>query len=227
MENPGLRTICKTALQLGECAGMNDVSAMTGIAGLLVLGAITPGPNNLIVLRMASLGGMRRALPAMAGVVLGGLLLLVIVALGGNALFTLFPVSSSILLWSGCAYLIVLALRWIAGSFRTPVGGNGEEAASRPHAGMPGLLWFQFANPKSWVLVTTSVSAASVGPASPARYAWLVALFVVLPSACLLFWAFLGSRLMRKLQGHVFRSRFERVMGVLLACSAAFLLIDT
>ena len=46
------------------------------VCGLLCVAAITPGPNNLVVLRASSQGGIRAALPAIAGIVLGGLLLL-------------------------------------------------------------------------------------------------------------------------------------------------------
>src|SRR5262249_33886110 len=49
------------------------VSAVAGVAGLVAIAAVTPGPNNFIVLRAASQAGIRGAWSAIAGVVLGGL----------------------------------------------------------------------------------------------------------------------------------------------------------
>src|SRR4051794_12356874 len=68
------------------------------------------GPNNFIVLRAAAAGGVRGALPAIAGIVLGS------VALAGTALAGIGPALTAHPRWrtavtiGGCAYLCLLGI---------------------------------------------------------------------------------------------------------------------
>jgi threonine/homoserine/homoserine lactone efflux protein len=98
--------------------------------GLLCVAAITPGPNNLVVLRAAGHAGLRGAIPAIVGIVCGGLLLLAVMALGAGAAFATHP---PLRRWAGAP-------------------------ATLP-AGTLGLIGFQFLNPKSWVIVLTVLAA--------------------------------------------------------------------
>lgn len=63
------------------------MTSLLAIAGLLFVAAGTPGPNNLVVMRTAAAAGFIGALPAVGGVVLGGLALLAVVATGVGAAF--------------------------------------------------------------------------------------------------------------------------------------------
>ena len=78
--------------------------------GLLCVAAITPGPNNLVVLRAAGHAGLRGALPAIVGIVCGGLLLLAVTALGAGAVLAAHP---PLRRWAGAIgalYLIWLGI---------------------------------------------------------------------------------------------------------------------
>jgi threonine/homoserine/homoserine lactone efflux protein len=196
------------------------METLLAVAGLITVGAITPGPNNLIVLRTAAKGGFPDALPAVAGIVLGGLGLLLLVAAGGAILFQLLPGLRLALALAGSMYLVWLGFRLIAGSFGPK---QDDESGLRLPAGLAGLAAFQLLNPKSWVLVLTAVAA--MPPSSPLVLLQLAGLFVVIPATCLLLWSSCGALMMRALANGSISSWFDRVMGGTLAASAAALVV--
>ncbi len=61
------------------------MEALIGAAGAIAAAALTPGPNNFVVMRTAARGGLAGALSAIAGVVLGSLALLAVVVAGAGA----------------------------------------------------------------------------------------------------------------------------------------------
>ena len=197
------------------------METLLAVAGAITVGAITPGPNNFIVLRTAAAQGLWGSLPAIAGIVLGGLGLLAIAAAGGAALFEALPGFRFALALAGCLYLTWLGFRLIAESF-SPAAAGPE--SGRLPAGVTGLAGFQFLNPKSWVLVLTAVAAT---PQSTAGLLGVIALFLVIPAACLLLWSWCGALMMRALETPRFRAWFDRTMGATLAASAAALLAAT
>ncbi|HUH55984.1 MAG TPA: LysE family transporter [Rhodanobacter sp.] len=193
---------------------------LLALAGLLGVAAITPGPNNLVVLRAAMQVGLRGALPAIAGVVLGGLLLLAVIALGAGRLFAAYP---SFQRWTGMAGALYLS--WLGVALLIRAVATGSEDSTVGH-GLPistfGLIGFQFLNPKSWVMVLT---ALATWPATDLRgHLPLAGLFVLIPSLCLLLWAAFGAWLTRWLARPVVRRSVDAVMGALLMACAAFLI---
>lgn len=193
------------------------------LAGLLFTAAITPGPNNLVVLRAASRAGIGGALPAIAGIVLGGLLLLTILALGAGAAFAAHPTWRSWIAATGSLYLAWLGATLLVGGFKSEPTGNLPSAASLP-TGMLGLTGFQFLNPKSWVMVLTMLAAV---PATGLRdYLPLAGMFVLIPAPCLLLWAALGALLARWLTRPAIRRAVDVGMGALLMACAGLLLTE-
>jgi threonine/homoserine/homoserine lactone efflux protein len=189
--------------------------------GLLCVAAITPGPNNLVVLRAAGHAGLRGALPAIVGIVCGGLLLLAVVALGAGAAFATHP---PLRRWAGA--IGALYLIWLGASLCA--AGVAPRYAAATSAALPagtlGLIGFQFLNPKSWVIVLTALAAV---PATGLRdYLPLAGLFVLIPTLCLLLWAALGAWLARWLVRPTVRRAVDSVMGALLIACAFLLLIE-
>jgi Putative threonine efflux protein len=194
---------------------------LIALASLLCMVAITPGPNNLVVLREAGRSGVRGALPAIAGIVLGGLLLLAVMALGAGAAFA---AHASLRLWVGVLgslYLAWLGMTLLMGGI---VPRHTADVAREPAlpTGVPGLISFQFLNPKSWVMVLTVLAALPV--TGLPDYLPLAGLFVLIPASCLLLWASLGALLARWLGRPMVRHVFDVVMGALLIACAGSLL---
>jgi threonine/homoserine/homoserine lactone efflux protein len=194
------------------------VSAIVGVAGLVTIAAITPGPNNLIVLRAASRGGLRAVLPAIAGVVLGGLAVLAAALVASDAAFAAAPRLQRMAGLAGCGYLAWLGVGLVRHAGQA---AHDPAAAGLPAASTLGLFAFQFLNPKSWVMVMTAIGALpGHGPAA----GWpLAALFTAIPTACLLLWACAGAVLARWLEQPRIAAWVDRVMGVLLIATAVAL----
>lgn len=182
----------------------------------LLIAAITPGPNNLVVMRAAARGGWKQALPAVAGVVAGGLALLVVVTVGAGSAFATWPWLHSAIVIGGVVYLIWLGARLIMAA------GHDVGSMALP-AGFAGLFGFQFLNPKGWVMVLTVVAVLSARNAQTTLL-WLAPLFVCIPAACLLSWAGLGGALAHWLARPLVRKWTDRVLGALLILAALLLL---
>ncbi|UGB37353.1 LysE family translocator [Frateuria soli] len=195
---------------------MHDLFAA---AGLLLAGAITPGPNNLVVLREAGRGDRQATAGAIVGIVLGGLALLAVVVAGAGTLLATHATLRAVLAVAGAGYMAWLGLRLL---------GNARGMAPLPADVLPtgvlGLFCFQFLNPKGWAMVLALVAAR---PATgPAGYLPLVLLFTAIPLTCLLAWSLAGRVLAPHLARARSRRRIDSAMGALLLASAALLLLD-
>lgn len=198
------------------------MDTLIGSIGLVTVAAITPGPNNLVVMRAAGRAGLHGAFPAIAGVVLGGLALLAVTAAGTGTLFESLPALRFVIAAAGSLYLVWLGAKLVAGSLRGTAAAGADTTLP---AGLAGMAVFQFLNPKSWVLVLTAVSAAGAG-GSTAAFAQLALVFVLIPFLCLLAWSLLGAAMTRYLARRRVRAWFDRAMGGALAGSAVLLLAD-
>jgi threonine/homoserine/homoserine lactone efflux protein len=183
----------------------------------LLIATTTPGPNILGVWRAAARNGWKAALPTVAGVVAGGLVLLVVVASGVGSVFSTWPWLGDAIKTGGVAYLVWLGTRMIAAA--------GREVGSTALAGgFAGLFGFQFINPKGWVMVLTVVAAL---PAADAAHALthLAPLFLCIPTACLLLWAALGGAVAPHLTRPLVRQWTDRALGALLIIAALMLFV--
>jgi threonine/homoserine/homoserine lactone efflux protein len=102
---------------------------LLAVAGLVAVAAITPGPNNFVVMRAAASSGIAGALPAIAGVVFGSLALLALVAAGAGALFSVFPASRLVIAFGGGGYLAWMGGRMV---LLTMKRASAEEAPAVP-----------------------------------------------------------------------------------------------
>lgn len=201
------------------------MEALIACASLIAVGAITPGPNNLAVLRIAVAHGVHSALPAMAGIVAGGIAMLGLGQVGLAALIETYSWVRTVIAVCGGTYLAWFGLALVWRSFQPTPASSGSERGAPD--GVLALFVFQFTNPKSWTLaltVSAAVPSAAGGAGRFATTAMLFALFVAIPSACLIAWAAFGRLAAPLLRDAVARARFDRAMGVLLAASAIALL---
>lgn len=198
------------------------MAGLEAVAAIVAVGAITPGPNNLVVMRAAARGGFPAALPAMAGVVLGSLALLAAAVAGVSALIEAVPHARGVLTLGGCLYLA-----WLGASLALRGTAAPEDTGAAPlPAGALGLFAFQFLNPKGWVMTLTAVSAADAGGVL-ATFGRLLPLFAFIPAVCLGAWCSLGAALTRTWRRPRVRAWFDRGMGGLLVASALLLLLET
>jgi threonine/homoserine/homoserine lactone efflux protein len=186
---------------------------------LLFAATVTPGPNNLLMLRIGLEHGLRAVLAPATGVVLGGVAMLLLSCAGLARAFATYPWLPAATAICGAGCVMGLGVRLICGS------GTAARAPVRSATGsardLLRMFLFQFVNPKSWLLVLTITAAASAASVSLAT---LIALFIVIPYGCLALWAGGGSLAAGLLHDTRARVRFERSTGALLALSGLLLL---
>ena len=193
------------------------MTSFLAVLTIVFVAAITPGPNNFIVMSASLRGGATAAVPAIAGVIAGSIALLVLVWAGAGTLFEMFPEIQSVLRIAGAAYLIWLGFCLVR---KANGPGDSEDGPALPETTW-GVAGFQLLNPKSWVLVITAI--ATVGGTLVSMVV-LALTFAVVMGLCLTVWSVAGQLISRWLVDRRSRRIFDTVMGVLLMGSAAMLL---
>lgn len=204
---------------------METLSITLGPLALFCLVAsVTPGPNNLLLMRSGAAFGIRRSAAHILGIQAGCLCLLVLCHLGIGAMLLALPAAFTVLRALCCLYLLWLAVM-IFRDGRTPARST---AAAGP-AGRP-MRWyeasiFQLVNPKAWMMAATMASAfygSSVpdgGDIALAALAWMV---VGTPS--MLAWTLWGASIDRVLKRPRERRAYAWVMSLAVAATALWML---
>ena len=125
----------------------------------------TPGPANMVLLSAGARFGLRRALPFVAGVLLGKQLIIWPVGFGLMELADSVPLAFTMLKWASVAYILWLAWR-IAGS------RISQTAQSKVPGFFAGLIVHPL-NPKAWAMVTVGFTSF-VAEGTPTFIATLV-----------------------------------------------------
>lgn len=199
------------------------MNALIGAVGLITLAAITPGPNNLVVMRAAVRSGFTGAMPAIAGIVAGGLAMLLLVMAGAGVLFAAEPHLYAVITYGGGAYLCWLGAVLVRDGFANPDRHVTTPARALP-ASVVGMFGFQFLNPKSWVMVLTVTAAVRGTGEGTQAFLVLATLFTVIPALCLTLWCAFGV-LMRTYPDRRVHRWLDTTMGVLLIMSALLLVL--
>lgn len=193
-----------------------------GPIGLLSVAAISPGPNNVLVLAMATRRSLAGVLSVISAVLVGGICQLLITWAFVGLLTLKGPVLMKGITFVGAVYLGYLGWSLL----RQPIHSENGLEDELPLAGsFWGLLVFQLVNPKSWVLTITVTTALSEVIQGMALLITVVMLFVLIASICLSCWAGLGAFLQQFLKNNRRYVWFQRLMGMFLLGSALLLLI--
>ena len=124
------------------------------VLGFLIFAAAmvgTPGPANMVLLSAGARFGLRRALPFVAGVLLGKQLIIWPIGFGLMELAGRVPLAFSVLKWASVVYILWLAWR-IAGS---SISTTTQTKVPRFFAG----LIVHPLNPKAWAMVTVGFTS--------------------------------------------------------------------
>ncbi len=208
---------------------------MLPLATFSMVMSITPGPNNFMLLASGARFGLRRSLPHLLGVTGGFLLLLVIAYAGVAAAMLAWPAVTMALTVLCAAYLLWLGAKLLR---EAPAAAPSEPAHAREASRGPGfarpLRWtesalFQFVNPKGWGMAVAAVAMLADGVDPQAtRFESLVVLLAVsggvnLP--CVLAWTLFGAAMRRLLERPAVSRAFNLSMAVLVAATAAWMLL--
>ena len=195
------------------------MNQLLGLAGFALVGSITPGPNNSLLLASGSRFGFRQTVRHVAGTAVGMGALVFVVAGGVGVVLVAVPGVDLALRVAGSAYLLYLAAR-IAASH-----GTGGVVVARP-LGLLGAVAFQFANPKGWLFALAAAGAFLPPGLTPLAAGLAVAATcatVILPTAAV--WAAGGAALRRFTDGGRGQRAINITLALVLAASVAFIWI--
>ena len=197
-----------------------DLATHPMVAGAVYsfIAAMTPGPNNLMLLSSGMTFGLRRPLPHMFGVAGGFLVLMTVVIVGVGALLNALPAVRWALLIAGSSFMAYLAYRTMTASTDLE-----HKKASRPLTFLEASA-FQAINPKGWGYAL-SYTAMIAGLSETGEIGWMLGIGAVAvslsPSAfSSLTWVSLGQLMSRLIDN----PRRIRVINVALGLSL-FLMI--
>ncbi|WP_320827013.1 LysE family translocator [Reinekea sp.] len=174
----------------------------------------TPGPNNLMILASGLNFGIRRSIPHWLGIISGVPVMMLVIGMGLERVFTQWPLGYTLIKIVGASYLLYLAARIAL----TRVSGETRSAA-KPLTFVQGAL-FQWVNPKAWVMCVGAIAAFTVAdlPLLP-QVVMIAATFMVVGLACVGCWLFAGSQLQRLLKNERQQRIFNISMALILAVS--------
>ena len=193
------------------------MNQLLGLAGFALVGSITPGPNNSLLLASGSRFGFRRTTRHVAGTALGMGALVFVVAGGVGVALLAVPGLELALKVVGSAYLLYLAAR-IATSH-----GAGGAMVARP-LGLLGAVAFQFANPKGWLFALAAAGTFLPPGLTPEAGGLVVAATsatVILGTAAV--WAAGGAAVGHLTDGGRTRQAVNVALALVLAASVAFI----
>ncbi|MEQ9085869.1 MAG: LysE family translocator [Pontimonas sp.] len=168
--------------------------------------AVSPGPNNTVLLTLSARFGHKGALPHLVGMVIA-------MSAGLGAFFTAYPAVYEVMKYAGFAYVLYMAWR----IYRAALPQPGEEA------GPPTTIWratlFQWVNPKAWIVIATFVTAYVPVELGAPSVLVAVAMFIgfTMPGAIL--WVVVGTLLSRWLRTPRSQKVFTTVMALALVAS--------
>lgn len=196
------------------------------LALFALVASITPGPNNLLLMRSGAHFGVRRSLWHLAGVQGGFVGLLLLAHLGIGALLLALPAAFTLLRWACFIYLLWLALVILREARARPTTSAAAAAINplRPMRFVEALL-FQLINPKAWMMATTVATAFYGGRVpTPGDLAAASLVCLVVGGPCMLVWTIWGATIDHVLTRPAARRAFGHAMAAMVLGTAIWML---
>ena len=162
----------------------------SALAVFALVGTLTPGPNNLMLLASGANFGLHRSLPHMLGIILGFPAMIFLVGLGALRLFDRWPALHNVLLAASVAYMIWLAWKIAHASPPAEARQQGRPLTFLQSAG------FQWINPKAWTMALGAITLYAASRDLVA-VAWVSGTYAVIGTASAVTWTVLGTGLRR------------------------------
>ncbi|KIH82578.1 LysE family translocator [Pseudomonas batumici] len=194
------------------------MSVLVSMAAFALASSITPGPVNIVALSSGAQFGWRASLRHVTGATLGFTLLLVLIGLGLNELLLFVPSLTRGIQLAGVAFLLYMAWKLAAddGSLNT------RQPGKQPTMTLGAVM--QWLNPKAWLACVAGMGAFVAN--GEARLVWqFAAVYFVICYGSIACWAFAGTFLRHYLDNPRGMRLFNRLMALLLALSAIYLLL--
>jgi threonine/homoserine/homoserine lactone efflux protein len=177
--------------------------------------AMTPGPNNFMLLSSGLTFGYKKTLAHIVGVVVGFPIMILVVGLGMGTVFEMYPLLYDALKVVGISYLVWMA--WKIATSSSSMGTSGE--IKKPFTFLQAML-FQWVNPKAWVMVITVMGSFITSKENVFLQVLFIAFtYLSIGALSTNFWAFGGVYLQKFISNENKVRMFNRVMAVLIVLS--------
>jgi threonine/homoserine/homoserine lactone efflux protein len=184
----------------------------------MLVGAMSPGPDFVIVTRNALLSGRREGMACGAGIAVGVFVWAVVTALGISGLLAASAVAFTVVKLAGATYLMVLGIRALLAARRGVydlVKITGQRATSMPAAFRQGVVT-NLLNPKVAVFFIALLPQFLPASATPADHLLLAGIAAGVSFSWFLVLTSVVSVLRRFLTANHVRRTIDAVMGTLL-----------
>jgi threonine/homoserine/homoserine lactone efflux protein len=188
------------------------VELILAVATFGFVTSVTPGPNNTILFATGVNYGVKKAFPFLFGIMLGLSVILTAIGLGLGAVFIALPAVYQVLKYLGFAYILYLAFSIIRSGYK-PIESNSKLF------GLFEATFFQFVNPKVWVVMPSFMASFIPIGASLELTVVLVLVFLTLTFPGALAWAVFGGLLKNFMADFKKRLIFNWIAGLLLVAS--------
>jgi threonine/homoserine/homoserine lactone efflux protein len=209
---------------------MNEYSFLLAIAGVLLIGAMSPGPSFFIVAQNSLSKSRAHGVATALGTGLGVSLFAILASFGVTALLENIPSAYLAFKLLGGAYLLYLAYKiWLGASEPLEMASAGDGSPAK-HQGtlfkafLTGLIT-QTSNPKT-ALVIAGIFAAFVPAEPPTNTAVLVAIIAFVIDFC--WYAVVAISLSTKATRNIYKKAktgFDRTASIFLGVVGIKLLV--
>lgn len=192
--------------------------------------SLSPGAGAVASMSSGAAYGWRRGIWTAMGQQLALLLFLLISAVGQASLLTATPHSLDVLALLGAAYLAWVGLKLLISAFRRQSGAQESVETTPSRRAIPstagGRLLHGFlvnaSNPKA-LLALFVITPRFIDPTRslPFQYGFIAGSMIAIDLAVMSGYTAIGSRILRSLQGDLWRRRIDGCFGCLFLIAAA------
>ena len=204
-----------------------DTTLLVSLTGFAFISAITPGPNNILLMSSGALFGWQRSLPHLGGVLLGFAILMSSAVFGLGSVVAQWPWLVMIVRVFGAAWLAWMSLRYFLAGMHGPEATTASAAApiSRPFRFHEGVS-FQWVNPKALILVISAAGAyVALAESIVQRTMIIVGVFFLAGLISSSLWMITGDALNRLMSSGRSARYVNLGMGILILLTALHILL--
>lgn len=204
-----------------------DTTLLVSLIGFAFISALTPGPNNLLLMSSGALFGWQRSLPHLGGILLGFAILMSSAVFGLGSVVAKWPWLVTVVRIIGAAWLAWMSLRYFLAGLRGPATDADSSPApiSRPFRFHEGVL-FQWVNPKALILVISAAGAyIAIADSIVQRAMIIVGVFFIAGIVCCSLWMIAGDALSQLMSSGRSAKYVNLGMGILILLTALYILL--
>jgi threonine/homoserine/homoserine lactone efflux protein len=204
-----------------------ESTLLVSLIGFAFISALTPGPNNLLLMSSGALFGWQRSLPHLGGILLGFAILMTSAVFGLGSIVARWPWLVTIVRVIGASWLAWMSLRYFVAGLRGPGTDRNSSPApiSRPFRFLEGVL-FQWINPKALILVISAAGAyIALAESIVQRAMIIVGVFFIAGLFSCSLWMIAGDALNRLMSSGKSASYVNLGMGALILLTALHILL--